>query len=556
MGVTYKLRQEVIDLIVQSKKASPSLSCRALTGIVREAFQIEVSKSSVNAVIKEYALSNPVGRHRADGTMKPARAPRNFLIPPEKKEQLLARVAPFLPEIAGAAPVAPIVPAAPVTPVSLTAPTVRTQRSLWDTDDSPAFENGGFVLVRAMMQNVFRRPVIGKVLAAGAGMSPDEAERLEAAVFLEAMGASSVGELYAKDLSALWVMFGLSTSAGCELMDRFLGKNFDLPALCMALDVELAAGLTRGDFFKCTSDTGRNFYFSADLSMFMKEPGAGQPCPVFKAIEGAVDAIFSRRWPLVFDVEELDLQAEELFLLLAGQTRDRLDKVELWNNKAGKIWGRTAAVGQKIRFIARTKGIEDVLSKVEFDTIDDPQECYDAELVVKYRLMEGKLLQGNEPGKAWRAIVVQREGALEKEVLVTNISVEDAAIDKIFKAYLQHRHISHVSHDSVGYNSHKSQDSHISQTIHGLLSSIYIIFENMVHQSLFPDILATESVSRLFKMPAKIKEHCGNVHIRLVPGPETTDLAALVKAVDLANGLCMKDRLGRRLFFSLEPAIK
>ena len=98
MGVTYKLKQEVIDFIVQKKQADPSLSCRKLVTLLEDAFKIDVSKSSVNAVIKEFNLSNPVGR-RAD------KAPKNFFIPSERKQQLLAQVVPFLPQAA--------VPAAP-----------------------------------------------------------------------------------------------------------------------------------------------------------------------------------------------------------------------------------------------------------------------------------------------------------------------------------------------------------------------------------------------------------------------------------------------------------
>ncbi|MBF0122633.1 MAG: hypothetical protein HQL21_04385 [Candidatus Omnitrophica bacterium] len=93
MGVVYKLKQEIIDFIILKKKEAPSLSCRRLVDIIRSDFRLEVSKSSVNAVIKEFELSSPVGRR---ATYK---APKNFLIPQDKKEKLLQNVTPFLSEM-------------------------------------------------------------------------------------------------------------------------------------------------------------------------------------------------------------------------------------------------------------------------------------------------------------------------------------------------------------------------------------------------------------------------------------------------------------------------
>jgi hypothetical protein len=92
MGVVYKLKQEVVDFIVLKKKEDPSLSCRKLVDIITVNFGLNVSKSSVNAVIKQFNLSNPVGRQPI------YKAPKNFSIPKGTKDLLLANVAPFLPQ--------------------------------------------------------------------------------------------------------------------------------------------------------------------------------------------------------------------------------------------------------------------------------------------------------------------------------------------------------------------------------------------------------------------------------------------------------------------------
>lgn len=84
MGVTYKLKEEVIDFIKHHKQLNPRISCRSLVGLIEAKFSIRVSKSSINAVIKEAHLSSPIGRPSARSAN-----PRKFTIPPEKKIQYI-----------------------------------------------------------------------------------------------------------------------------------------------------------------------------------------------------------------------------------------------------------------------------------------------------------------------------------------------------------------------------------------------------------------------------------------------------------------------------------
>ncbi|MBF0594633.1 MAG: hypothetical protein HQL22_06670 [Candidatus Omnitrophica bacterium] len=90
MGVPYKLKKESVDFIVHSKKNNPALSCRKLVEMFKDQYGLDVSKSSINDVIKEYNLSSPVGRHSV------YIAPKNFSIPQEKKQSLFKNVLPFL----------------------------------------------------------------------------------------------------------------------------------------------------------------------------------------------------------------------------------------------------------------------------------------------------------------------------------------------------------------------------------------------------------------------------------------------------------------------------
>ena len=74
MGVIYKLQPETKNFILEKKKESPDLSCRALKALIEEELKIKVSKSSVNAVFKEAGLSLPVGRRYKGGKRRPEKS--------------------------------------------------------------------------------------------------------------------------------------------------------------------------------------------------------------------------------------------------------------------------------------------------------------------------------------------------------------------------------------------------------------------------------------------------------------------------------------------------
>ena len=87
MGVVYKFKKEVIDFVLQQKRTDHDRGCRQLAILTSEKFKIQVSKSSINAIIKNANLSNSVGRPASDEPL-----PKKFQIPTRKKQQLLADV--------------------------------------------------------------------------------------------------------------------------------------------------------------------------------------------------------------------------------------------------------------------------------------------------------------------------------------------------------------------------------------------------------------------------------------------------------------------------------
>lgn len=68
MGVIYKLKPEIKEYILEQKRSDPNFSCRKLPATVLEKFQVKLSKSTINTIIKEAGLSSAVGRKPKTGT--------------------------------------------------------------------------------------------------------------------------------------------------------------------------------------------------------------------------------------------------------------------------------------------------------------------------------------------------------------------------------------------------------------------------------------------------------------------------------------------------------
>jgi hypothetical protein len=64
MGITHKLFPKIKTFIVEQKKKDANLSCRKLSLLITKKFKINISKSSINSLIKQAGLSSSIGRRR------------------------------------------------------------------------------------------------------------------------------------------------------------------------------------------------------------------------------------------------------------------------------------------------------------------------------------------------------------------------------------------------------------------------------------------------------------------------------------------------------------
>ena len=64
MPQPYKLKSEIEQFILEKKREDLKFSCRKMVSLIKDRFGVELSKSTINTIIKENSLSNKVGRPR------------------------------------------------------------------------------------------------------------------------------------------------------------------------------------------------------------------------------------------------------------------------------------------------------------------------------------------------------------------------------------------------------------------------------------------------------------------------------------------------------------
>ncbi len=184
MGVVYKLKKEIVDFIINEKKLNPSLGCRNLVGLVEAKFQTKISKSAINEVIKSAQLSSSIGRRPL--------VIRNHL----KVSKTLSFPNAFPPKIVG--------------PSSLREEEAFLKSS---QDKGVLFDGAGCFFLKAAQWELFRRPMLGKMISKY--VSPELINGadilMEVLLFLPMFGIQ-LSEITAGRDSGLWAIHGLTQS--------------------------------------------------------------------------------------------------------------------------------------------------------------------------------------------------------------------------------------------------------------------------------------------------------------------------------------------------------
>ena len=590
MGVTYKLKQEIIDFIIEKKRAEPSVSCRKLAMVLQEVFHLEISKSSINAVLKGSSLSSPVGRTPGPDADVRKKAPKNFLIPLQKKEQLFAQVVPFLGGLPATTeikePEVPKSPEALVTeemeapqeeapepvealslsadilarkaePVSITPEAPPSRACIWDGDRGPLLGQAGYILIRAVMQDIMRRPSLGYVLARAAGIDLTKAALLEAVLFSRAMGVDLLNAVQESSPDRLWKIFDAEPQPAEALITGFLGKNIPIRSLAMALESELMAAGICVDTLKCVADTGEHFCLSADLGRVLPGETVSGGRPVLKAIELVVDGLVGTEKLIMFDQNGVvDQSFCEFLMFLDGATTYKLDKIELWSMNRNLIWSTVVSQSKNIKFIAN---IPQFVGNIEITGNALKTEFFDPNFGERYILAEGRCKPDEHRSFMLRAIDVTHQNSSERTVLLTNIPQEEASAVQLMEKYLHRMSNIRKISDNNDLNPDLIMSSMafdmkavaVCQRIESLLTMTFDLLKKRSREFLL-GVHGDETImDDILNVPGHIRHEKTAIHVLLVPEPGFSRVAALRGAVDIVNRSCMTDYEDRKYQFSI-----
>ena len=361
MGVVHKLKIEIVDFIQQQKKDNPALSCRQLKYMINEKFQMQISKSSVNTVIKSAQLSSCVGRRPRAPSLDYTPS-KKFKIPPYKKKQLFDGLTQFqtkqemkplsadqtfepkplfhqphkepLMDVDDAA--LPLIPD-PLSQSRGEKPgkishqaqpeqqTAGTKVSL--TPQGPFLKGMGFIFLKAAEWEISKTPLLGGLLRSFAPVPdplPAPSDRFdsvaESFVFLKILGQENFDEVSAYENHGLWVLNDLS----CDPTDlkKFLDWTKTLSdqksLAAKYLTEETQAFLEVNSFKLFLQDKSELKIDCRFSSLWADKVPAGLSLAVQKAMEVLSYFLISNNEPCLFKAMPLTKQPEAFYALLAA----------------------------------------------------------------------------------------------------------------------------------------------------------------------------------------------------------------------------------------------
>ncbi len=292
MGFVYKLTDIVRNFIIARKEENLGLSCRELAVLVKKKLKRDVSKSSINGLLKAAGLSSSVGRKAKSPSQKPAKIvpekplqslaaqPEKLLEikPPEKtalliplQEKLTAlekpqpqghelppispekkqALKPFLPS-----PQEPFPEAIEIKEVKPEKPEAQGGDSLQliEVKEDEIIDNLGFFFLKATELQFSESSIIAEAVKTYLTQyEPQDLEaKSQALLYLVALGFKDPAEIKAYDNKDIWVINQIKHKSSPESLLKFVEDFSGLKSLTLALSMVANRFFSEVSFLKIT----------------------------------------------------------------------------------------------------------------------------------------------------------------------------------------------------------------------------------------------------------------------------------------------------------------
>ena len=319
MGVIYKFKEEVVDFIVRQKRDNPHLSCRRLTDIVSQEFQIQVSKSSVNAILKNAQLSSPVGRRPFM-----EKKSRSFQIPPTKKKEIFG-TGHQAKEITTPKKVFPAKPTHPVLPgqEKVVRQLVKKESVVHDPSsdlstveqkqkykkESPSsllstqlYDGMGCIFLKGIEWSLSPTPLLGELLkdyVKGFAVEDIHAAS-EVLLYLQTFGMRRLEDLANYQGLGLWKLNQLSSGFDYRIVMKLYQSLTNLDELSLKISSEIGQLFTEIQYLKICCEDGQEILMGALFhSLGFDNVQSVNVCSYNKLLSNLTDQIISNRFPTI-----------------------------------------------------------------------------------------------------------------------------------------------------------------------------------------------------------------------------------------------------------------
>lgn len=312
MGVIYKLKPEIKDFILGQKSENPILSCRGLALIVENKFQLKLSKSSINSIIKQAGLSMSIGRRPKKRRPRQEKLVKLIEFKPEVPLEIKAEV-PAEPAVEQ--PVAMPVEPQPEIRVESPSETLCTGAILLKATDY--LIRGSYNITEAIKNRLNR--LENGLLA-----------KTESLIYLP---------LFDKDLSGLWSLVDKELSL--EGILSYLNELQSVRTIHSDISRIISNTLQEVRCIKISCLNGNIFYLDGQMHTVWSTPYLPYDfSATIYNVKGYINRYFFKDGPLVlFTAPEYDIPTKEFFnFILSLDTKEKtIAKLTLYGNKLEEL---------------------------------------------------------------------------------------------------------------------------------------------------------------------------------------------------------------------------
>ncbi|MDP8265183.1 MAG: hypothetical protein P9M12_06890 [Candidatus Aceula lacicola] len=406
MGITYKLKKEVVDYILLQKRTSPRLGCRKISDLASQFFQKEISKSSVNSILKTFLLSSPVGRRAAVGKKQ-----EKFKIPEYRKKELFVNVPKEL---------------------LVDEPVVVQQEKKGNL-----FKGAGAVILKAAELQVAQKGFVSSFVE-----EFSQSQLIESLLYSPVLGVSNQDELMREE--GLWKINGVgSQPSGQEIQKAMIGLE-ELENKKQEIGLKSFEMFSEVKYFKLFLKNGDHFCIDAQFnSVWTKENVHSRfSLPLEKSLDFLSKRIISNIRPIVLrcspGVESFPSYFYTMLACFEGFSSQSVVKIDLLAEHDEVLSSFETILHKKRQFIVLlpnshalfTQALSKKGSTLEgtFKFVGQNILYSQADLVVEHSLLDKEV--------ALRAFILKIEGQ-EPFVLITNISNQAQNAEQIINQYLE-----------------------------------------------------------------------------------------------------------------------